>query len=82
MPRFVLDELSEKLILRRKTDNAQKAMWVVLYHHDYPPLEWDNGQPRWKPVETDGAMWSAAHKRLTFSHSISAPRRSDRGAGT
>lgn len=67
VPRFVLDELSRKLVIRRKTDDAQKAMWVVLYHHDYPPLEWDDDQPRWKPVETDGAMWSAAHRRLVFS---------------
>lgn len=67
VPGSVLDELSEKLVLRRKTDDAQKAMWVLLYDHDYPPLEWDIGQPRWKPVDSTGAMWSAAHKQLAFS---------------
>lgn len=62
----VLDELSRKLRICRKTPLAQGALWNVLYDHDYPPRALEEGQPRWEPVETAGEGWDTRGRRLRF----------------
>lgn len=65
-PASVLDELAEKLRICRKTVEAQKPLWVVVYDHDYPPRSRATGQPFWKPEPGSGPTWNTENRRLTF----------------
>ncbi len=62
----VLEELSEKLRLCRKTALAQQALWIVLYDHDYPPRSLDRGQPYWTRIDPDSAGWNTGGRKLQF----------------
>ncbi len=64
-PKWLLDELAEKLHIRSKTPDAQQSLWQVVYDHDYPPREPDSDQPRWTPATPRvGDGWSSANRRL------------------
>ncbi|HEY3244478.1 MAG TPA: S26 family signal peptidase [Phycisphaerae bacterium] len=62
MPEAVLRELERKLTIQRKTDEAQDSLWFIVYDHDYPPVDWHEGQPAWMPLNRAESGWNADPK--------------------
>ncbi len=62
----VLAELEGKLAIRRKSDEAQAELWSIVYDHDYPPQDRDDGQPYWAPLARSGSAWNAESRRVSF----------------
>lgn len=60
----LLAELDGKLRICRKTENAQRDLWQVVYDHDYPPREWNRDQPRW--LADEGSAWTVGNRTLRF----------------
>ena len=63
----VLEELSRKLHICRKTPLAQGVLWTVLYDHDFPPREPNPDQPRWEKLDPASAGWDTAGRTLRFA---------------
>jgi len=61
--KVVLDELDEKLKIRRKTPTAQKVLWTTVYNNDFPPRTRDAGQPYWARRWGGDTGWSDLDKR-------------------
>ncbi|MFQ5490495.1 MAG: S26 family signal peptidase [Phycisphaerae bacterium] len=57
-------ELDAKLRIRRKTPAAQRALWTLVYSHDYPPRHLDPGQPYWQPPEGDVGVWDVSTPKI------------------
>ncbi len=68
-PESVLDELADKLTVRRKTEKASESLWIPVYDHDFPPMSTDRGQPHWKAVAAivDGPNFITDDRKLTFN---------------
>ena len=62
----VLEELGQKMQIRRKTPLAQEVLWTVLYDHDFPPRSLDPGQPRWACINPALGSWDTTGRRLRF----------------
>jgi DNA-directed RNA polymerase subunit RPC12/RpoP len=62
----VLDELARKMRICRKTPLARKALWTVLYDHDFPPRSRAAGQPYWTRIDPATAGWDAGSRVLKF----------------
>lgn len=65
VPEWVLEELDEKLTIRRKTDVAQEVLWTVHYDHDHPPRRADRDAPAWAPASRESG-WDASHRTVSF----------------
>ena len=61
----VLQELSTKLRICRKSPLAQEALWNVVYNHDFPPRELDSDQPYWGCFEGSKG-WDVSGRTLRF----------------
>lgn len=66
LPTAVKDELDRKMTVVRKTPQAQQALWLRVYDHDYPPQTPDRYQPRWEPVDGSVSGWDARNRRVRF----------------
>jgi signal peptidase I len=66
LPEDLMRELSTKLTIARKTDEAQSALWINVYDHDYPPYELDDDQPRWMPIDANSG-WTSTGRELRFT---------------
>lgn len=66
-PESVLAEMDAKAHIVRKTQMAQKSLWLPVYDHDRPPRQW-NGyeQPAWVPRLRDESGWQVEPRRLTY----------------
>ena len=62
--RPLLDELDQKLRICRKPPTAQQSLWAVVYHHDYPPLPPDPGQPSWVAGRRNESHWDCSGRRI------------------
>jgi len=62
----VFAELDGKLAIRRKTPEAQAALWMLVYDHDHPPRTLDRSQPRWRPQLGEASGWRATDRRIEF----------------
>ena len=51
----IIDAISGHLKIRRKTDVAQSALWQVVYHQDFLPVQSTSmkGTSTWRPVEEE-----------------------------
>ncbi len=67
VPHKVLAELDKKMSIRRKTDEAQRALWSPVYDHDHPPRSLDAYQPRWIASGGDASGWDASSPRIRFA---------------
>lgn len=59
---FVSRDGGKSWRIRRKTPQAQRAMWQVVYDGDYPPSplvskEQDVPSPRWQPARKTSSRW-------------------------
>lgn len=73
LPEFVLDELREKLRIKRKSDVAQRALWRIVFDNDRPPINatdpvnnWSHVQPSWQAALRDMSGWKTDKRTLTF----------------
>lgn len=65
--RPVREELEQKMRIARKSEMAQRALWHVVYDHNYPPRQLDANQPRWQPLRREGSGWDATSVRVRFT---------------
>ena len=62
----VLDELSEKMTIARKTPQAQESLWFRVYDNDFPPQQHDPNQPDWLTDRGPSSGWTVTGRRMTF----------------
>ena len=62
----VIRELERKLTVTPKNKESQKALWAVVYDHDYPPRTLDANQPRWTPGRKKQSGWDARSRHIVF----------------
>jgi len=60
----MLEELARKLRVCRKAPAAQRSLWTVVYHHDYPPQERRRGQPYWAAPDDETGTWDTSRRRI------------------
>lgn len=65
-PSFVREELDAKAKIVRKTEVAQKSLWMLVYDHDMSPSIEVEGRPRWEPLAGADSGWSTATHRMRF----------------
>lgn len=63
----VFQELDRKLRIARKTPEAQRALWQLVYDHDFPPRRVGAGQPTWHVIRGEASGWDAKTPRVTFT---------------
>lgn len=62
----VRDELDQKLRVARKTPEAQRVLWQLVYDQDFPPREVNAGQPYWHPARGEASGWDAKSPKVEF----------------
>ncbi|MHC4065510.1 MAG: S26 family signal peptidase [Planctomycetota bacterium] len=60
----VLEELSRKLRICRKTPAAQQSLWTVVYDHDYPPQRFRPGESFWAPGRGCREYWDTSGRKI------------------
>lgn len=68
-PEFVLNELAEKLMIRRKSHQSTESLWIPVYDHDFPPMSVNEQyQPHWRGIASfdDGPNFETEDRVLAF----------------